>query len=564
MSQTIDCLFIGHNEMSFTQYEKTVRAMGTESGAYRDLNLNFIQHQNRLLTAGDAFNHFLHNHPGLDNSSGPFSLGNLFSLTIAYLGTYLYRRDFSFDYVNSFQDQKDELADKLAANNILAIAIPTTLYVSPFPIIEIVTFIRKYNDTARIIVGGPFIATQFRAIQNVTSIDYLLKMIDADIYINSSQGEATLSRTLYALKHELSLADIPNISYRKGTQYLSNPIVIENNDLSENIVDWRLFAGRLGKFAAVRTSTSCPFSCSFCGFPQHAGKYQTIDVQFIERELNLLQRIGTVESINIIDDTFNVPPERFKEIMRMMIKNKYHFRWNCNFRCQFADQETVALMKESGCEGALLGIESGSRTILKNMNKAATAEKYRRGLALLNEYGITSYGSFIIGFPGETMETVQETIRFLDENQPTFYRAQLWYCEPITPIFQERDKYQISGSQFEWSHATMDAKTASRIVEEIFKSTRYSVRVPQYNFEFYSIFNLLHRGLSIAQLKQFLQAFNHGVQEKLENPAEREISINTVRQLQNILPEGDKFLNPFSGETSNEDQINRYHAGFSF
>jgi radical SAM superfamily enzyme YgiQ (UPF0313 family) len=72
----------------------------------------------------------------------------------------------------------------------------------------------------------------------------------------------------------------------------------------------------------------------------------------------------------------------------MMIKNKYEFKWNSFFRCQFADREVVELMKESGCEGVFMGIESGSDKILENMNKASRIEKYYEGIALLKEYDI--------------------------------------------------------------------------------------------------------------------------------------------------------------------------------
>lgn len=100
-------------------------------------------------------------------------------------------------------------------------------------------------------------------------------------------------------------------------------------------------------------------------------------------------------------------------------------------------------MKESGCEGVFLGIESGNNQILATMNKIASVEKYLEGIALLKEFDIVTYGSIIIGFPGETGETVQDTIGFIEDSGLDFYRAQLWYCEPITPIRKDRQKYQL-------------------------------------------------------------------------------------------------------------------------
>jgi radical SAM PhpK family P-methyltransferase len=327
------------------------------------------------------------------------------------------------------------------------------------------------------------------------------------------------------------------------------------------MVNWDLFAPNAGEYVNVRTAISCPFACAFCGFPEHAGKYQPAEVAALEQELTQLDRIGTVKSVYFIDDTFNVPVKRFKDILRMIIKNRYRFRWHCNFRCQFSDREMVELMKESGCIGVFLGIESGNNQILKNMNKKASREKYLEGAALLKEYGIVTHGSFIVGFPGETEETVNDTITFIQESQLDFYRAQLWYCETITPIWREREKYKIKGSQYEWSHATMDSKTACDLVDKIFFTIRDSVWVPQYNFEFDHMVHLIHRGMSIRQAKDFLKAFYMGIRERMETPSRKEVSFEVIKQLKSAL--GDERP-PDEGTEDAVNIVTKYQAGFTF
>ncbi len=532
MNNKIDCLLIGHNEMNFEEYEKVVKRMGAKTPAYRDLNLNFIQYKNKPYSAPEIFNMFYYS-DGYMDEYGKLSLGDTFSAAISYLGTYLHRRGFSFDFVNSFQNQKAELERKLKGNEILTIAVTTTLYVSVFPLIEVVSFIRKHNKTAKIIVGGPFISTNIRT-QDSMTLEFVFESIGADIYINSSQGEAALADLISTIKNNGDLSKINNIHYKSKNSYIKTEIKEENNPLNENMVDWTLFKNRLGKFANLRTAISCPYTCAFCGFPQHAGKYQTTDVDKIEQELNSLKEAGNVESINFIDDTFNVPAERFKDILRMMIRNKYNFKWHSYFRCQFADEETISLMKESGCEGVFLGIESGNEQILKNMNKAAALDKYRNGIKLLRENDIITFASFIVGFPGETRETVQDTINFIEETKPDFYRAQLWYCEPITPIWNEKDKYNIKGSNFEWSHATMDAKTGCDLIEEMFLNVKNSVWLSQYNFDFVNLFHMLQRGLSLQEIKHFVSGFNLGIKHKLINTQAPEITSAVVEQLKAV------------------------------
>ena len=562
MEKVIDCLFIGHNEMDFTGYEKEVRKMGTHSGAYRDLSLNFVFYNNIPYSPLDMFNLFYLNQEQEKKQVEPVSLGETFSAAIAYLGTYLNRRGLSFDYVNSFQDEKQDLEEKLKKNDICTIAIITTLYVSVFPILEIMDFIKKHNRTAKIIVGGPFVSTQCRIMDN-QSLQYLFSTIGADIYVNSSQGEAALVKVINAFKKSLPLDGISNIYYQSENGFLQTPVCLEDNNLSRNMVDWRLFSDRLGDFAAVRTSISCPFCCAFCGFPQHAGKYQVASIEAVEQELNHLAEIKAVKRINFIDDTFNVPKQRFKEILKIMSKNRYPFKWISHFRCQYADEECVELMKTSGCEGVFLGIESGSNQVLKKMNKAVTIEQYLKGIELLKKYDILTYGSFIIGFPGETENTIKETISFIKEGGLDFFRAQLWYCDTITPIWKKKEEYQIRGSNFEWTHNGMDAKQACDWIDHIFLSIDQPVWIPQYNFEFDGFFHLLERGFSIEEVRDFLISFNQGIRERIMNPCRREISLEAVMKIKNACCQTEDIMYTLNAYHEKRT-FDRSHVDFDF
>jgi radical SAM superfamily enzyme YgiQ (UPF0313 family) len=235
----------------------------------------------------------------------------------------------------------------------------------------------------------------------------------------------------------------------------------------------------------------------------------------LEKELNELREIGGVEAIQFVDDTFNIPTSRFKEILRMMIHNKYGFKWNCQYRCQYADRETVELMKESGCEGVFLGIEAANDDVLRNMNKNVTVQDYHLGLELLNEYEIPSHANFIIGFPGETQRSYQDVKTFLAQAKPTFYRAQLWYCDPTTPIWSQREKYEVRGRGFEWAHATMNAKEAQAKVQELFLTWDETTWTPQYDFEFYGVCQLMHEGVSLNDIHTAIRQFNLGVRQQL-------------------------------------------------
>jgi hypothetical protein len=198
-----------------------------------------------------------------------------------------------------------------------------------------------------------------------------------------------------------------------------------------------------------------------------------------------------------------------------MIRKNYGFRWNSFYRADHGDAETIELMARAGCEGVFLGIESGSDRVLKNMNKTARTHEYSAAIHQLRAAGISTYASLIVGFPGETAETVRETIDFIEAHQPDFFRAQLWYCDPITPIWEKKDQWGIEGSAFAWSHKTMTAVEACAWIDHMFLGVRNSIWLPQFGFEQWSTFYLQRQGMNSDHIKEFLRAFNAAVKERL-------------------------------------------------
>ena len=515
-----DCLLIGFNDSDFSNYVEMVKSMGTDSGAFRDLNLAYIDYLGSPRRSMDLLNLFR-----FDLNSGHPLLHNADFLwpVITYLSTYLHRRGLSYDYINLFHLQKESLKEKLLHDEILTIAVTTTLYVSAHPLLEIIAFIREHNQKARIIVGGPFISNQPR-MSDDDSLQRLFKYIGADVYVISQEGEQTLVDVINCLKSGDSLSKVANLAFREGDNYVRTETLIESNPLEENMVDYSLFGkDEINEFVTLRTAKSCPFSCAFCGFPQRAGKYKYLSVEMVEQELNAIREIGGVTTLTFIDDTFNVPKERFRQMLKMMIRNKYGFKWNSFYRSDHGDAETIELMGAAGCEGVFLGVESGSDRMLERMNKTARRKNYLEAIPQMREAGISTHANLIVGFPGESYETVEESQELIEETRPDFYRAQLWYADPVTPIWERREEYGVKGSSFSWSHETMDYMEACELIEKMFLSLEGSVWLPQNGFEQWSVFYLQRKGMGMEEIKRFLRSFNATIKEKLLEPGKEEI-----------------------------------------
>jgi radical SAM PhpK family P-methyltransferase len=506
----LDCIVIGYNEPAFEGYESTLRAYGKSSETYRDLRFSFVNIGEKKLTYVDLLNYVFDlalKEKQASQRQEIFKSCDIPNLAAVYLTNFLRKRGLAAKYINLFQYEKEQLIQYLREDP-LCIAITTTFYVWDLPVTEMITFIRHYNPKIRIIVGGPLIANYHRSFQG-EDLATVLGNIGADIYVIESQGEATLLKIIECLKDKRSLEEVPNLLYFADGKSYKTKTHPEDNSLDENSIDWHLFADdNVGATVQTRTARSCAFKCAFCAYPLRAGKLQLASLKTFEQELDSIRDLARVKNVVFIDDTFNVPLERFKQMCRLMIDKQYNYNWFSYFRCSNSDEEAIQLMAESGCKGVFLGIESGSPRILKNMNKAATIEKYRDGIKLLKQHGILTFGSFIIGFPGETSETVAETVDFIKETRLDYYRALLWYCEPGTPIYNSREKYNILGDAFRWKHDTMTSMEAMGHIERLFLDIDTSLWLPQWSFDFWIIPYFLGRSISFKQFMDFMTFAN--------------------------------------------------------
>ena len=497
----LDCIVIGYNDVSFNSLAEKHKPFQDYNGTYSELKTNSVLLNGQRKTYMELLNHALTGLHGTDPNLNAFEVPNLGAV---YLTNYLRSRNFSVELINFYNYEKDRLAD-LLMEKPRAVAITTTYYVEEEPIKEIIEFIRERSPETRIILGGPYILS-LCADNRLATQNALLKSIGADLHIVDSQGEATLAKVLECLRtgRDSRLVFVPNLIYQyKDSNWVRTHHVEEHNSLDENAVNWRSFDSRFfTPTSYMRTARSCPFTCSFCNYPAMSGDHVTSSVETVRNELRYMVDNGLKYMI-FVDDTFNVPLPRFKQLCRMMIEEKFNLGWVSFFRCSNADDECFDLMKESGCLGVYLGIESGDQQILNNMNKSANVQRYRDGIRKLNERGILTFGSFIFGFPGETKQSVMNTIEFVEETEPTFYNVQLYFHDPMAPIHQKREQYGIEGNYYKWRHNTMEWQEAAEWVEYMLKRVDRSILLTLHGFSIWSVPYLLQNGFTVEQIISF-------------------------------------------------------------
>jgi p-methyltransferase len=214
-----------------------------------------------------------------------------------------------------------------------------------------------------------------------------------------------------------------------------------------------------------------------------------------------------VRSLIFTDDTFNVPQKRFQELVRVLAD--FDFEWYSFYRCQFADEETARLVKESGCKGLFLGLESVDEQVLKNMNKATRLSSYERGLEQLARFEIPVHANFIVGFPGDRPENAQRVVDFVDRWDIAFYSVSPWFAAPSTPIWKERERYGVEGRYYDWKHATMSSAEAIELEQWMIDQPKRSVYLSQLSADtFWSEILLYSNGYSLDEARQVARAYN--------------------------------------------------------
>jgi radical SAM PhpK family P-methyltransferase len=494
----LDCVVIGHHERDFRTVAAEARQIAQFSGVYNEIKTNSVTLHGERLTHLELLNRAVSNATGHDPQLNIFRQPGF---AVCYLTSFLRRHGHAVEPVNFFTMDKP-LLKALLDDKPTAVAITTTLYVDAAPIAEIVGYVREHSPTTQVIVGGPHIYNTSED-HDATTQDFIFRKIGADIYILESQGEATLHRVLRALKSGAALQSIPNVVYRTRSGFSRTPREFENNNLDEHLVDWSTFDPKFYLPSVyLRTARSCPFSCSFCNYPTMAGKHVVASEDPVISEMRYLKERG-VRSILFVDDTFNVPLPRFKRLLRKMIEARLDLRWVSFFRCSNADDETFDLMKQSGCVGVFLGIESGDQRILNGMNKSAKLDRYRYGIKRLNDLDIATFGAFIVGFPGETDESAKNTLEFIQSTRPTFFTPQIYYHDLRSPVHRQAREYGLTNSGYSWTHNGMDWKTASSWVLRMIREAPDSTPIPLYSMSLWGILYLVERGFSIDGVKKF-------------------------------------------------------------
>lgn len=255
------------------------------------------------------------------------------------------------------------------------------------------------------------------------------------------------------------VAEIPNVSYRDHNgRIVHNP---SRPPLHTEELDQLPFATDIYKrdltvekynvpfllhpFVSFYTTRGCPAQCTFCLWPQtlsgHA--WRTRSVESVAAEFRRVPKLfPQVKEVFFDDDTFNIRKDRVIALSKLF--GPVGMRWSCTSRVH-GDYEALEAMADGGCRLLIVGFESGSQQILRNIKKGATLEQARNFVKNCKKLGIIIHGDFIIGLPGETPKTIEETIAFAKELDCETIQVSMAHAYPGTELYNwARDRGHLS------------------------------------------------------------------------------------------------------------------------
>lgn len=305
----------------------------------------------------------------------------------------------------------------------------------------------------KVVIGGAHI---------IATPESSLRQSGAD-YAVTGEGEIPMTK----LANGVPISKINGLAYLNGSKFHRNPPQefigeIDHFDRPAwDVIDPRTYPyaphgmiARRFPLAPIITTRGCPYLCTYCSAPMTAGpKMRYRNPELVVDEIEMLVQKYDVREVQIEDDNFTFSKSHAMAICEGLIHRNVKVIWSLpnGVRIDRLDPELLAMMKRSGCYLLSLGIESANKRILKMVKKGLNLDIVRAKVREVVESGIDAVGFFMIGFPTETHEEIQNTIDFA--LSLPLHRVYFSKTTPLpgTPLYDLwREKY-MSGQEIDWS-----------------------------------------------------------------------------------------------------------------
>ncbi len=308
-----------------------------------------------------------------------------------------------------------------------------------------------------VIVGGIHLSVYPRETLTHPEIDYGVV----------GEAEDTLPELLYSVINKHNLNEVAGICFRDQDgkvaltslrEYRSNldKSPFPSRHLLPNDKYYSLISQRKN-FTAMITSRGCPFRCIFCD--NQTIPYRCRSAKNIVDEMQECHKEYNINEIDIFDGVFSVSQKRAIEICTQIRRRRLKIAWSIRMRVDLVNEEMLDSLVDAGCMRIYYGIESGSPEILKTINKMVNLEHIERIVRLTKKKGINTFGYFMIGNPGETEDTIKQTIRLMKRLPLDYVQIAPVFPPPNTRLY---DMVKSEIKQDYWARYTLNNEEEKR------------------------------------------------------------------------------------------------------
>lgn len=297
------------------------------------------------------------------------------------------------------------------------------------------------------IIVGPHTSVYYKKIMKYPYIDAVIR----------GEYDFNLWGLVDSLDEGLNLRGTNGVSYKEENEIIHNPIISSHQHIDKlpfvsktykkhlNINNYFL-SSALYPEVQILTGRGCPYSCTFCAWPQtFTGKKNRVrSVNNVIKEMLWIKNNLPIKEIVFEDDTFGLNKNWLREFCERIIEEDINIPWSAQVRVNI-DSNLFPLMKKAGCRLLIVGFESGNDNILKNVRKGIIVEQSKYFGRKIKEAGILLHGDFIVGLPGETWDTIEDTRQLISEIKPEILQISIATPFPGTEFYSwaKKEKYLV-------------------------------------------------------------------------------------------------------------------------
>lgn len=291
--------------------------------------------------------------------------------------------------------------------------------------VEIAAIAKKLNPETKTVFGG--VGATFLS-------DHFLKHFDTVDYVVAGEGEYPFLHLVQCIENGdfEALSEIKGLAFRKNGRIVQNTSPKPIPDIDELPNPARYF-----NYAHLILSRGCPGNCTFCGSPKIWGrKVRFHSPEYFVEQIRLLYQRG-LRFFYFSDDMFTLQEHRVVSVCQLIIESNLQIDWAAISHVDYISENMLHWMRKAGCIQISYGVESGSSEIRRYYHKTFSDETVEKAFSMTQRYGIMPRAYFIYGAPGETAETIQETIELIERIQPLSVIFYILDIFPGTAIYDD-------------------------------------------------------------------------------------------------------------------------------